>query len=52
MPLYETYKDAIHFNIKHQSLKIRCLALESLGLLMIHDKSLFEEHLHVFMEAI
>jgi hypothetical protein len=52
MPLYETYKEAIHLNIKHQSLKIRCLALESLGLLMIHDKSLFEEHLHVFMEAI
>ena len=48
--LYETYKEMIENNTKNQNIKVKCLALESLGLLMIHDKSLFEDRLKIFME--
>lgn len=43
--LYETYGKLINEYIVSKSIKIRSLALESLGLLMVHDKTLFEEKL-------
>lgn len=50
--LYESFQILIDMHIKSDSTKIRCLALESLGLLMIHNKILFEEKLPIFMEQI
>ncbi len=50
--LFESFAIIIDMHIKSDNLKIRCLALESLGLLMIHNKILFEEKLPIFMEQI
>ena len=50
--LYESFQILIDMHIKSDVTKIRCLALESLGLLMIQNKTLFEEKLPIFMEQI
>ena len=48
--LNEQFRSLIDTHIKSDVLKIRCLALESLGLLMIHSKALFEEKLPIFIQ--
>ena len=50
--LYDSFEILIDMHIKSDILKLRCLALESLGLLMIHNKILFEEKLTLFMQQI
>jgi hypothetical protein len=46
------YLDLIHRNLESQHIKVRCLALECLGLTTMSDKKVFEEKLGVFMDQI